>query len=204
MHKEVLNQNQHDLLDFLSQFSSNFYLVGGTAIALQIGHRYSIDFDLFDFKKINQNKILKLFRDNNLVFQKIYSEGNQLHIFCNGVKITFFEFPYKIDSDLKYERYFKLPNLLSLAAMKAFALGRRAKYKDYVDLYFILKNYHSLDEIVLESSRIFNNEFNEKQFKSQLGFFEDIDYSEDVEYVISNPPTDLEIKNYLKEISINF
>ena len=95
MHKEVLNQNQHDLLDFLSQFSSNFYLVGGTAIALQIGHRYSIDFDLFDFKKINQNKILKLFRDNNLVFQKIYSEGNQLHIFCNGVKITFLNFLIK-------------------------------------------------------------------------------------------------------------
>jgi len=47
MHKEVLNKNQVELSPFLKTFSKDFGLVGGTAIALHIGHRFSIDFDLF-------------------------------------------------------------------------------------------------------------------------------------------------------------
>lgn len=46
MHKEVLKKEQENLLILLEKFKENFILVGGTAIALQIGHRESIDFDL--------------------------------------------------------------------------------------------------------------------------------------------------------------
>lgn len=49
--------------------------------------------------------------------------------------------------------------------MKAFALGRRAKWKDYVDLYFIIKDYHSIDEICTKGKEIFEGEFNEKIFR---------------------------------------
>ena len=47
MHKEIFNPNQIQLLPLVKQFKKEFYLVGGTAIALHIGHRRSIDFDLF-------------------------------------------------------------------------------------------------------------------------------------------------------------
>jgi len=47
MHKEILDNNQLSLLDLVKSFRREFYLVGGTAIALHIGHRRSIDFDLF-------------------------------------------------------------------------------------------------------------------------------------------------------------
>ena len=47
MHKEILSENQIELLTLVKQFKRDFYLVGGTAIALHIGHRRSIDFDLF-------------------------------------------------------------------------------------------------------------------------------------------------------------
>jgi hypothetical protein len=47
MHPEILSKEQLELLPFLGQFNKRFFLVGGTAIALQIGHRQSIDFDLF-------------------------------------------------------------------------------------------------------------------------------------------------------------
>jgi hypothetical protein len=56
MHKKILTENQVKLLPLMSKFKKDFYLVGGTAIALQIGHRESIDFDLFsqkEFKNIN-------------------------------------------------------------------------------------------------------------------------------------------------------
>ena len=48
MHTEILSDEQRTLLPFVQRFKNKFYLVGGTAIALQIGHRFSIDFDFFD------------------------------------------------------------------------------------------------------------------------------------------------------------
>ncbi len=73
-----------------------------------------------------------------------------------------------------------MPDSLTLVAMKTFALGKIAKWKDYVDLYFICKNYYSLKEI-------FKNEFIEKQFYTQLGYFSGIDYREEVTYISPNP-----------------
>jgi len=66
--------------------------------------------------------------------------------------------------------------------MKAFALGRRAKWKDYVDLYFIMKANHTISQITAKGVEIFGNEFNEKIFRTQLAYFEDIDYSEEIIY----------------------
>ena len=59
MHLEILSSQQRELLPFIAQFKRSFYLVGGTAIALHIGHRHSIDFDLFTIKKLNKSRIRK-------------------------------------------------------------------------------------------------------------------------------------------------
>jgi hypothetical protein len=95
-----------------------------------------------------------------------------------------------------------MPDLLTLAAMKAFALGRRAKWKDYVDLYFILKNYYSLAEISGKANELFGEMFSEKLFKMQLGYFKGISYEEEVTYLIPNPPSENEIEAFLTAISI--
>ena len=57
MHKEILSKYQIELLPLLKQFKREYYLVGGTAIALHIGHRRSIDFDLFKYIVILDIKI---------------------------------------------------------------------------------------------------------------------------------------------------
>lgn len=54
----ILNKNQKDLLPLIKQHLSDYYLVGGTAIALYLGHRESIDFDLFTYKNKNQLKTM--------------------------------------------------------------------------------------------------------------------------------------------------
>jgi len=61
MHLDILSKQQQELLNFVSVFKRNYYLVGGTAIALHIGHRRSIDFDLFTSKKINKSLINNIF-----------------------------------------------------------------------------------------------------------------------------------------------
>jgi len=58
MHNEILSQEQADLLLLLKSFRRDFYLVGGTAIALHIGHRRSVDFDLFKKSRLNHKAIL--------------------------------------------------------------------------------------------------------------------------------------------------
>lgn len=76
-----------------------------------------------------------------------------------------------------------MADLLTLSAMKAYALGMRAKWKDYVDLYFMMKEFYSIEQIIKEARRIFGDEFNEKIFRAQLAYFKDIDYSEKVIYM---------------------
>ena len=92
--------------------------------------------------------------------------------------------------------------MITLGAMKAFALGRRAKWKDYVDLYFIFQKY-SLKELIDKTISIFKTEFNEKLFRTQLGYFDDIDYSEQVEYMTGFEKNDEKIKKYLEKISLS-
>jgi len=202
MHKEVLTREQAEFLPLLELFSKNFGLVGGTAIALYIGHRRSIDFDLFTNKEFkNQsilNKISKFFKIDMVVVNRT----EELTIVIKGVRFTFFRYPYKIDYSKKFDNIIKLPDLLTLAAMKAFALGMRAKWKDYADLYFILKKYYSIDKIVKKAKKIFGNGFNEKLFRSQLAYFKDIDYKEEIIYLKGYEIDDKTIKKELINFSL--
>ena len=90
-----------------------------------------------------------------------------------------------------------MPNIDHLAAMKGYALGRRSKWKDYVDLYFLLRFRVTMEELVAAATSVFGAHFNEKLFREQLSFFDDIDYRETVEYVGENRVDDEEIKKYL-------
>lgn len=91
---------------------------------------------------------------------------------------------------------------LELAAMKAFALGQRSKWKDYVDLYFIIKNYRGVNEIVKKGKQLFGIMFNEKLFRTQLAYFDDINYSEKVEFMPGFEVSDTMIKKELIEFSL--
>jgi len=64
MHLEILTMNQNNLLPFVSGFKRSFYLVGGTAIALHIGHRRSIDFDLFTSGTLKKSLVKKKILNN--------------------------------------------------------------------------------------------------------------------------------------------
>jgi hypothetical protein len=199
MHAEILSQEQKDLMPFIQSFQKEYYLVGGTAIALQIGHRVSVDFDLFKKGNIQPSKISKRFQEFGLTYQLLFQDANGIHFLCNEVKITFFQFPFNVPSKLAFNGV-KMPDLLHLAAMKAYALGRRAKWKDYVDLCFILKNYHTIEAVSSKSQELFGNLFSPKLFMQQLCYFEDVNYSEEVEY-LGETISDDDIKNFLSNIS---
>jgi hypothetical protein len=123
MHKEILNIDQISLLPLLKKFQREFYLVGGTAIALYIGHRRSIDFDLFKAKKFSATKIITKINASDLKYKVTRNVSEQLNLIISDVKFTFFEYPFPIEPAFLFENCIKVPTLLDLAAMKAYALG---------------------------------------------------------------------------------
>lgn len=202
MHKEILTKEQNKLLSLVGEFSKDFGLVGGTAIALHLGHRRSIDFDLFSKKKFgNQslfNKILRRVKTSEIIVDKL----DELTLTLNGVKFTFFRYPYEIAYSQDFDGIVKIPDLITLGAMKAFALGQRAKWKDYVDLYFIIKDYFSIDEISKKGKQLFESNFNEKLFRQQLAYFEGINYEEEIEFLPGFKVKDNLVKKKLIDFSL--
>ena len=196
MHTEIFSTGQIELLPYILGFQRSFYMVGGTAIALHLGHRRSIDFDLFTISQLNKTRIKSKLSKIPFSQVPIFEDFDQLHLVINNVKITFFNYPWSVMHPVKVDSFITIPSLLSLAAMKAFALGRRAKWKDYIDLYFILRDHYSIDEIGLEAEKIFNHQFSSKLFRQQLAFHKDIDYSEPVEFLVQPIPDD-QIKSFL-------
>jgi len=202
MHSEILNSQQKELLPLMAQFRREYYLVGGTAIALYLGHRRSIDFDLFKPSLINHKRNLDKISATSFAHIVTRRVSEQMNLIINDVKVTFFQYPFPVEPTAKFETYFRLPSLLQLAAMKAYALGRRSKWKDYVDLYFLLRDHFTIADITHSATQIFGELFSEKMFRSQLCYFDDIDYTEAVDWLIPTPPTDDVIKQALTEIAV--
>lgn len=201
MYQHILTIKQQEILPMIRAFSDKFYLVGGTAFALQLGHRESIDFDLFSFGRVLTGSINRKIGKFYSNYKKLYEDEEEYTTVINDVKTTFYDFPFKVTATETFENLISMPNILTLTAMKAFALGRRAKWKDYVDIYFALKTY-SLDAISNCAKTIFDGEFNERLFRSQLTYFDDIDYREQVKFMPGfEIPMD-EIKATLEKVSI--
>ena len=203
MHKEILTRSQLAFLPLIKKFSGDFYLVGGTALALQYGHRRSIDFDLFTKKSFENQKILRLIRRNHHIDRVYVDEADQLTLIANDIKMTFFCYEYPVEHIEKLDDIITMPDPLSIAAMIAFALGRRSKWKDYVDLYFIFQHY-SLKEIVEKAHEYYSaGEFDEKLFRIQLAYHSDLSYIEPVEYMPGFAVEESLIKKKLTEISLS-
>ncbi len=199
MHKEILSPEQKSLLPVLCSFSElGFFLVGGTAIALFLAHRRSIDFDLFIRKPYKKETIRNKLLEKGLQVQRtLYEDDDQLDLIVGDVKITYLFYPYEVLPSVDFEKIIALPSLLDLASMKVYALGRRAKWRDYIDLYFILKGHATLNQLTENTDRLFGAMFNEKLFREQLAYFEDIDYSEKIDYLPGHAVNDNLIREFL-------
>ncbi len=202
MHPGVINSSQQRLLNLIHSFSDSFYLAGGTAIALQAGYRRSIDFDLFSAQEIDADKIVNAIMSQNYLIEHIlHRSNNELTIAVQSVRLSFVYYPFPAQCPIWFRDIITMPELLTLAAMKAYALGRRAKWKDYVDLYFLLLQHVSFQQITSHAKSIFAGAFNERLFREQLCYFEDIDYTEQVEFIIQSPPSNKEICFFLTQIA---
>ncbi|MEN9548478.1 MAG: hypothetical protein RIR12_1069 [Bacteroidota bacterium] len=144
MHYKILNEDQQQLMPLLSKFKKEFYMVGGTSTALHIGHKLSIDFDLFKQAKIRPLNIRSIFKQSNEKIQVALNREGQFNWVCRNSKFTFIEYAYPVSHPVILDNGLAIPRLLDVAAMKTFGLGMLSKWKDYLDLYFNVRTILTL------------------------------------------------------------
>ena len=150
MFYDILDEKRIEILPLLKKFKKEFYLAGGTSLALQIGHRDSVDFDFFKQGDIDVSelfgKIKDIFCDYKVL--KIQEEKNTLTVLIDkNVKLSFFSYKYKLLKRTIKEECLSLASIEDIACMKLSAILSRAANKDYIDLYYIFKK-HSFEEIL--------------------------------------------------------
>ena len=177
MYEKVINAKTKRVLESLDKIEviKNFYLAGGTALALQLGHRKSIDLDLFSRKDFSIKELKIILSQMGRL--KIYSEEERtLNANLNGVKISFLGYKYKMLFPLvKYGKDLKLASIQDIACMKIDAISNRGSKKDFIDFYFLLEKY-SLKEIL----GFFDKKYSGIKY-SQLHILKSLIYFQDAE-----------------------
>jgi len=181
INKEILDQSRGEVFEKLGEFKGFGYLVGGTALALQIRHRKSYDFDVFCREEISRSLIKKI--------SEVFSIGQ---VFVNSfdrfsfltedeIKVSFVYYPFDL-TEFVVEEEGALISLLSpqgIAVAKVYTLNRRASWRDYLDLFFVLReDLISVEEIIAKAGEVYEGVFSEKLFYSQLFYTDDISQGE--------------------------
>ena len=143
MYWNIFDKDRYELLKKISEVVSikDYYMVGGTALSLQLGLRESYDFDFCVKSEFNNEILLDELKSIGNV-EVIQNQKGTCDVLLNGVQVSFFYYPNKVLND--FEKIEEMPNLkmasiLDIAVMKLVAIGGRGARKDFFDLYNIIK-----------------------------------------------------------------
>lgn len=162
LHLEVLTQEGLSLWNRLDQAQpllNSFYLAGGTALALQIGHRKSIDFDFFTTQPVLANSHNRFSELTNSEIIPLNLSKSSQEFLADRVKIMLWEYHYPLLEDLIRVETLKLATPKSIGLFKLIALEGRTTWKDIIDLYFIHKDICPLSTILDEYRLVLPKEF---------------------------------------------
>lgn len=195
-----LDRERQRVFQQLKVFSKEFVLAGGTAIMLQIGRRMSYDFDCFcEEWELPLNIMIKARQIfNSKITVKLQTAEMISFTTETGIDVSFVSHPFKILRPVIKTDTISLFHLDDLVGNKAYTIGRRNTWRDYVDIFIFLKSkIYSLKKIIELADKKFGGEFNEKLFLGQLTYFQDLDLVH-VDY-LEQSFSDQEIKSYLEK-----
>ena len=150
----------------------NFVLVGGTSLALQEGHRLSIDIDLFGNSPIDEFEFTEILKEfgKAVILRK---SPNIIIYSIDGIKVDFVNYQYPLIEEAILEDNIRLASKKDIAAMKLNAISGRGSKKDFIDLALLLNTY-SLREMMSFYKQKYQDGSEFLVIKS-LTYFEDAD-----------------------------
>lgn len=146
LHYNTIEKPTLELLKKLqqTQIFTDLRLVGGTSLALQIGHRISVDLDLFG--NLDADEIAISSALSGYGHATRLRKTQNIHVYLiNGVKVDLVNYPYPWLNELLVKDNLKLAAIKDIAAMKIAAVTGRGSKKDFVDIYFLLKQMRLMD-----------------------------------------------------------
>lgn len=174
LYKEAIDRSTLELLINLQQkeYLNRFYLAGGTALALKLGHRKSVDIDLFsDFSFDAGNLLEKLSADFN--FELFFSAVNTIKGNINEIQVDILAHRYPMIGDTLIEDGISILSIEDIVAMKLNAIATSGqRVKDFIDLYFLL-NLYSIDEMVSFYKKKYT-QYNEVIVLKSITWFDDV------------------------------
>lgn len=179
-HLEVLPPQQQQLWKKLQSHATplhplGFYLAGGTALALQVGHRQSLDFDFFSQQHSVAEPVLKWLRGfpDPLVRE---TDADTVHADMAGVKVSFIgDYKYPLIAECMTIEKISVAGILDIALMKLLAITHRATVRDYLDLAIIIRNHVPLPKLLETCPRKYGAHFNVMIPLKALVSFQDLD-----------------------------
>jgi predicted nucleotidyltransferase component of viral defense system len=177
LHLRTIEPGTLELLKSLMQepFLAGNYLVGGTSLALQMGHRLSIDLDLFTHDNFNGSALLDAFKENYQV-QPLTVTDTIFILVVNGIKVDCVRFRYPFAYPLIEWEGIRLADMRDIAPMKLDAVTKRGSKKDFVDMYYLFERY--TPQMILEwYDQMFQHSTSFHVVRS-LTYFEDAEQTE--------------------------
>ena len=152
-HYETLPRQTKKALDFLSKEEwlkqSSWYLAGGTSLALQAGHRKSVDLDFFsEDKNFNEKKLLANFAENSNLEIEV-EEKNTIYAKLFGAKVSFIAYPFFVPKQKPlWHGTIRVLDQIDIGVMKITAISQRGRKRDFFDLYWCAHNVEPLENII--------------------------------------------------------
>lgn len=174
LHRQTVAPELLALLDQLMIVESlqNLRLVGGTALALQLGHRESVDIDLFGNIEIADERLKDLLLSIGKI-EEINISRSIKQFYVNNIKLDIVNYRYSWLDPLVSIQGIHMASLRDIAAMKLSAITQRGSKKDFIDLYFLLEHYSIVEMMTFYKKKIIDG--NEWLVYRSLSFFDDAD-----------------------------
>jgi hypothetical protein len=152
-YSDCLTSTQMQVMQAIAPLATerHFYLAGGTALAILLRHRRSLDLDWFTLQRLSDPMVLaQSLRDAGIQFSTDQTAPGTLHGQIAGVRVSFLEYRYPLLSPLVFwqETGVYLASLDDLACMKLSAIAQRGSKKDFFDMYALHRAHRPLEQLL--------------------------------------------------------
>ena len=170
MFEEILSKRAVRIVASVSDKIEDFYLAGGTGLALQLGHRFSEDLDFFSEKPFNVDAVIFAIQPDSV----FYASKGTIHCEIDGVRISLLFYSVPLVYPPRHWHNIVIADIRDIVAEKIKTISQRGSKKDFVDLYAVIRWKYSVAEICdIFRKRFGKSDINFYHVLKSLAFFED-------------------------------